>query len=156
LFIDEGTLTSSYLLVGTYNVNDPGYTDTINVSDLIAGRTYRFVSTAFNQIGQSKSSIEVRFASASLPAVPASLKRGASTTQNQIHITWDIEPDTEILITGYVLEMYKSSCDCFVVIWNGKVHPETTDYIQTADIVTGQFYTFRHKAFNFNGESAYS
>lgn len=42
------------------------------------------------------------------------------------------------------------------MIWNGKAHPEITDYTLTADITTGEFYTFRHKAYNFNGESVYS
>jgi hypothetical protein len=101
LYIDAGEIESSFVQVGTYNITDPSFNPTIYVSGLTAGLTYRFVSTAWNEIGESKYSNEVRFAAASLPSQPQQLVRGVKSTQNQIHITWSIEPDTEVLITGY-------------------------------------------------------
>jgi hypothetical protein len=58
------------LLVGTYNVG-PTFDEVVKTSGLIAGRIYRFVSTATNEIGESLFSNEARFASALLPSKPS-------------------------------------------------------------------------------------
>lgn len=43
----------------------------------------------------------------------------------------------------------------FDVIWNGAGLPEHTQYLWTG-VTTGEFYQFRHKVLNQNGESPYS
>lgn len=41
------------------------------------------------------------------------------------------------------------------MIWDGSKYPEITSFILT-DIITGEWYNFRYKVFNKNGESPYS
>ena len=70
-------------------------------------------------------------------------------------IQWSIEPDQQVPITGYVLEWDNGEAEgVFMELWNGRGSPEVLSY--TATVVTGKRYSFRHKAFNFNGESPYS
>ena len=49
---------------------------TASANGLVAGKKYRFVSTAINSIGTSAFSQEARFAAASLPGKPAQITRG--------------------------------------------------------------------------------
>jgi hypothetical protein len=43
----------------------------------------------------------------------------------------------------------------YEVIYDGQGHPEYTTYVLTT-VEAGNYYNFRYKAFNKNGESAYS
>lgn len=70
-------------------------------------------------------------------------------------MAWDVEPDTEIPITGYVLEWDNGEGDgVYAEIWNGQGRPEVLAHSLAA--VTGTKYTLRHKSINHNGESEYS
>jgi hypothetical protein len=65
-----------------------------------------------------------------LPAKPASSTRSnLLSTRTQLAIEWSVEPDTEIPITGYVLEWDNAVGDgVFVEIWNGRGHPEVLSH----------------------------
>jgi hypothetical protein len=80
------------------------YEVTKATENIVAGKKYRFITSADNAIGVSAFSSEVRFAAAALPAKPSSITRGVASTQKQVQVNWPISPDNEILITGYVLE----------------------------------------------------
>ncbi len=69
---------------------------------------------------------------------------------------WNVEPDTDSPITGYVLEMDVSQNldGDFKEIWNGRGRPDVLTY--TLTVTTGRTYHFRHKSFNYNGASSYS
>jgi hypothetical protein len=70
-------------------------------------------------------------------------------------IEWSVEPDQQVPITGYVLEWDNGEAEgTFYELWNGRGSPEVLSY--TTTVTTGTKYSFRHKAFNFNGESVYS
>jgi hypothetical protein len=66
-----------------------------------------------------------------------------------------VEPDTEVPITGYVLEWDNAVGDgVFTELWDGRGRPEVL--LHTVVVTTGSKYTFRHKSINYNGESPYS
>ena len=44
------------------------------------------------------------FAAATLVPKPATIRRNEDTTRTSLEIEWDVEPDNEILVTGYVVE----------------------------------------------------
>ena len=58
-------------------------------------------------------------------------------------------------MTGYVVEADLTRCGAFTVIWDGRDRPEILKFTLPS-IVTGEQYTFRHTAINFNGQSEYS
>jgi hypothetical protein len=156
LYIDGGSLASSFTLVTGYDGQADTYTVTTAGEGILAGERYRFISTASNEHGESASSPEVRAAVGQLPATPAKLTRSpALSTRTQLAVTWAVAPDTEIPITGYALEWDNGEGDgVYYEIWNGRGRPEVLSFSLAA--VTGTKYSFRHRAFNYNGESDYS
>jgi len=56
------------------------------------------------------------------------------------------------LITGYILEADLKQCGEFSQIYNGAGHPEVTTFTITT-VATSKYYSFRHKAINYNGLS---
>lgn len=46
-------------------------------------------------------------------------------------------------------------CGQFTVLWDGRDRPEITKFV-VPDTVSAYPYTFRHRAYNFNGASEYS
>lgn len=77
------------------------------------------------------------------------------STRTQIELMWPIQLDNEIPVTGYILEADIEHNGRFDVIWNGEDHPELNSFILTG-VETGNFYNFRYKVLNWNGESPYS
>jgi hypothetical protein len=143
-------------MVSGYDGTAETYVVTTGVEGVVSGEKYRFVTTATNIHGESARSQEVRPAVGALPAVPSQLTRSLLlSTRTQLTIEWAIEPDTEIPITGYALEWDQAEDEgVFYEIWNGRGRPEVLTY--TIAVVTGKKYSFRHRSFNANGESAYS
>mmetsp|Transcript_29133 Transcript_29133/g.28189 ORF Transcript_29133/g.28189 Transcript_29133/m.28189 type:complete len:94 (+) Transcript_29133:545-826(+) len=80
--------------------------------------------------------------------------RSSASTQTTIVLDWAVEPDTETAITGYSLEWDDDGDGNFDEIWDGRGYPNILTH--TLSVTTGQTYYFRHKAFTYNEESAYS
>ena len=157
LYMDSGSLGSqAFTLVPGYDGSAETYVVTTGVEGVVSGEKYRFVTTATNVHGESARSPEVRPAVGALPATPSQLTRSLTlSTRTQLTIEWAIEPDTEIPITGYALEWDQAEGEgVFYEIWNGRGRPEVQTY--TIAVATGQKYSFRHRSFNANGESAFS
>jgi hypothetical protein len=155
--MDSGSLASQvFSRVAGYDGLAETYEVTGAVEYVVSGEKYRFVATAVNAHGESTPSPEVRAAVGRRPSEPAQLRRSTLlSTRNQLSIEWSIEPDTEIPITGYVLEWDNAEGDgVFYEIWNGRGRPDGLSY--TINARTGLKYSFRHKALNSNGESPYS
>ena len=68
---------------------------------------------------------------------------------------WPVHSDNAIRVTGYVLEADLHEQGVFVEIWDGRQHPEFTDFVYH-NVTQGQLYSFRYKVLNLNGESEYS
>ena len=113
---------------------------------------YRYYTTAVNAVGESDPSGEVLFAAIALPVKPAPIRRNAEATRSQLIVEWNVEPDTDMPITGYVVEADLTMNNEFVNIWDGRERPEVTR-LNLPSTITGQEYTFRHRAYNFNGAS---
>jgi len=156
LYIDGGALNSSFTVISNYSDSGDFYNVTATNGSLVSGEKYRFVATATNSLGESAFSQEVRAAVGTVPSQPAKLARSYTlSTRTQLTITWSIAPDTEIPITGYVLEWDQAEGDgTYYELWNGRGKPEVLSY--TVPVTTGSKYSFRHKAVNFNGDSVYS
>ena len=127
----------------------------MTVSGLDPGKIYRFYSTAINMIDESDKSSEVLFAAVLLPSKPAPIRRSSESTRTILVIEWDVEPDNELPIIGYVVEADLTQNNDFVVIWDGRERPEINKMV-VPNTVTSVPYTFRHRAYNFNGASVYS
>jgi hypothetical protein len=121
--------------------------------NLVSGERYRFFTVAINDIGDSLPSEEVYFTITSLPQKPSQVMRSSTSTRTQITLNWNVEPDTDSPITGYVLEMdISQNLDGdFKEIWNGRGRPDILTF--TLTVTTGRLYSFRHKSFNYNGAS---
>lgn len=161
LYMDSGVLSSGISSTPIHTITDyDGTARTYEVTQategITSGEKYRFVTTATNAHGESLPSKEVRPAVGHLPAKPAQLRRSTLlSTRTQLAIEWSVEPDTEIPITGYVLEWDKAEGDgVFFEIWNGRGRPEVLTY--SISVQTGAKYSFRHKAINANGDSTFS
>jgi hypothetical protein len=123
---------------------------------IVSGERYRFFTVATNDIGDSDKSEEVYYTVTTLPQKPQSLMRSPLSTRTQLLIQWNVEPDTDSVITGYSLEMdFSANLDGdFKEIWNGRGRPDVLSFILV--VATGRTYHFRHRSFNYNGASAYS
>jgi large repetitive protein len=155
LYVDGGSLGSAYQMVSAYDGLAETYT--LTAADGIAsGERYRVVTTAWNVHGESPQSQEAWAAAGAAPAQPAPLRRAAAlSTRTQIVVEWSVEPDTELPVSGYVLEWDRGEGEgVFVELWNGRGRPEVLSF--AVSLTTGRRYSFRHMALNFNGESPYS
>ena len=68
LYMDAGSLTSSYSLLSGYDGTSSTYSVTSGVDGIVSGVKYRFILTSTNSIGESDPSNEVRFAAANSPS----------------------------------------------------------------------------------------
>ena len=125
------------------------------MNGLTPGNTYRFYSTAVNSLGDSEGSKEVLFAAAPLVSKPEPIRRHADSGRESLIIEWDVEPDNELPVTGYIVEADLTQCGVFTVIWDGEDRPEINKLV-VPDTLSAYPYVFRHRAYNFNGVSEYS
>jgi hypothetical protein len=157
VYVDGGSLASQVFTRNTrYDGSSSTFVVDIPNDSLTAGEKYRFVTTATNDQGESSYSQEVRAAVSDLPAKPAGLTRSTTlSTRTQLQINWAVEPDTQVPITGYILEWDNGEAEgTFVELWNGVGRPEVLLY--TVTVTTGSKYSFRYKSINYNGQSVYS
>ena len=156
LFKDTGSYDSDFTEYAVVDATDPAFNGQVSVTDLTPGLVYRFYSTAVNSVGESDESKEGQFAAAPLVSKPAPIRRNdETTTRTKLDIEWDVEPDNELLVTGYVIEADLTQCGEFTVIWDGRDRPEITK-LTLPDTVEAWPVTLRHRAYNFNGASEYS
>lgn len=155
LYKDSGSLDSTFTMFSELDATDESFTGLVTIDGLNAGNIYRFTSTAINLIDESDDSFEVLFAAVSLPAKPAPIRRSTDSTRSVLVIEWDVEVDSELPITGYMVEADLTQNNDFVLIWDGRDRPEINK-MTVPNTVKSAPYTFRHRAYNFNGHSVYS
>ena len=89
-----------------------------------------------------------------LPVPPATLyKNLLLSNKTALTISWDQVQDTELPITGYILQVADFGSVDFKTIFEGKNQPSNRQF--TLDgFITGAKYKFRVISVNFNGQSA--
>jgi hypothetical protein len=118
------------------------------------GAQYRIVVKAKNVAGTSDASEELRVALGRVPAQPAApAKVEAQSSETAIMVEWAAAPDIDGVPTeGYSLYMDDGAQGDMKVVYDGREHPQTRQFLVTA-LTTGQPYRFAISAHNFNGES---
>ena len=131
IYMDDGTLDpQSFLEIKELTDISATYTITQSVEGIQAGSRYRIMASAENALGESSLSPEVLIFVGSPPAQPNSLFRvEAISSRTQLTVGWEIEDDTEIPITGYILEWDSGVGDGdFSLLWNGTGRPDILSY----------------------------
>ena len=89
LYIDSGTLGSSFTKVSNYLNNAMSFTLTTADNNIQPGMIYTFKYIAKNIVGYSAFSTEVRYATATPPSKPAvPTKNLQSSTLTSISVQW--------------------------------------------------------------------
>jgi len=92
LWIDGGSLTSSFSILGTYVYSTHGFSFTVDrvANSLLSGVSYRFMYRAENDMGYSDFSDSVRIALGPLPSMPnAPTRHTTGNTASSIGVKWD-------------------------------------------------------------------
>ncbi|MCP8968583.1 fibronectin type III domain-containing protein [Ectobacillus ponti] len=141
--IDAAGKIGVYTQIGTALANATSYTDTT----ANANTSYSYQVIAFNAAGETASNA---LTLAGLPAAPANLTAAASGTS--ANLTWTDQATNE---TGFVVERSADGTNFTVV--NSAVPPVTGSSASYTDTgLAPGTYTYRVKAVNAVGSSAYS
>ena len=163
LYMDAGSLSSSFSQVSSYNGLDSQYT----VTGLTTGLTYRFYLTAVNSKGESNPSQETRYTAGSPPVTPSALIL-TSSTKNSITLIWVADTTSILPVTGYAIEINDGSqspagrslaAQAITGVWsevyNGRGRKDLTS-VTISELSPGTQYNFRYRSFDSNGASSYS
>ena len=93
------------------------------------------------------------FAAANNPSKPSIiLKDSSRSTKTSIMVTWPKVSDTEIPISGYILQMAPAGTNNYTVVYDGSIYSQTTSFL-VKGLTTGNQYSFILYAVNFNSMS---
>lgn len=136
--------TESFRQVGTAGRNDTTYRDT----GLTEGVTYVYRIRAYNNHGNSAYTAEVSATPGRAPAAPTNLVV-TEVTSDSIRIAWTDQANNE---TGFKIER-KTGTGSYSEI--ATVGANTTSYRNTG-LSANTLYTYRVRAYNSSGNSAYT
>ena len=123
---------------------------TWSMTDAVAGTTYYFTVTAYNDGGESTPSNQVTATTTtSLPEVPVNLRIN-SRTSTRLDLTWIDNSNNEI---GFKIERQSGNNGTWDEI--ASVGTNTT-FFQNSGLRPGTPYSYRISSFNSVGKSAYS
>ncbi len=142
--IERKTGSGSYSEIATVGSNTTIYTDTGLSSDV----TYTYRVRAYNGAGNSAYSNEVSAKTGNIPSAPTSLSASV-TSSSRIELSWTDRSNNE---TGFKIERKTGSGSYSEIATVGS---NTTTYRDTGLSSDGT-YTYRVRAYNGAGNSAYS
>jgi hypothetical protein len=155
LFVNEGSTSTTYNEVTSYDSFSSTHTVTVAVDSLIAGTIYKFKYRAINLYGESDWSEELNAGVSSLPLQPNQVRKVESQS-GETHITleWDTSLDTELPVIGYSLKINDGvGGDVYTDVFaGGSIFPNVKKYI-VGNLETGMTYGFTLETLNFNGPS---
>ena len=138
--------TSIFTQIATVDANVTTYANT----DLAAGLTFTYRVRAFDAGGDSAYSNTIAGTTGTAaPSPPSNLVLSSSTT-TQIVIGWTDNASNE---DGFKIERAPGTSSIFTQI--ATVHANVATYANT-DLAPGSTFTYRVRAFNAGGDSAYS
>ena len=142
--IERKTGTGSFAEIATVKANVTSYSNT----GLTNNREYTYRVRAYNTAGNSAYSNEAKATTGTLPAAPTNLK-AEPLSDKQIKLTWKDNANNE---TGFRIERKKGSGNYSQI---ASVGANTVTYTDTG-LDTKTEYTYRVRAYNIVGNSAYS
>lgn len=142
--IERKTGTGSFAQVGTVSANLTTYINT----GLKDETEYTYRIRAYNTYGDSAYSGEVNVTTGDPPVAPSGLKV-VEMTKNSVKISWTDNSDNE---TGFKIER-KTGSGSFTQV--GTTSANTVTYSNTG-LSTSTTYTYRVRAYNGSGDSAFS
>ncbi len=142
--IERKKAGGSYAQIATVKANVETFEDT----GLTNNTTYYYRVRAYNATTNSEYSNEDSATTGALPAAPTNLSATA-LSGTEIKLTWRDQADNE---TGFRIERKKAGGSYSRIDTVGR---NTTSYTDT-DLAAGVTYSYRVKAYNSAGESAYS
>jgi len=145
--VERSTDGITFTQIATLNANAVSYSNT----GLAASTSYTYrVNSFITDVGSTSSAIVTATTLAPPPAAPTALA-APSVTSTQINLTWTDASTNE---TGFKVERCTgSTCTNFVEV--AQVGANLKAYSSTG-LVRATTYRFRVRAFNLNGNSAYS
>jgi hypothetical protein len=150
LFVNQGTTSTDFTKVTTYDGFAASHTVTVADDALVAGTIYKFKYRATNEYGASEWSEELDAGVSSLPAKATAVRRILSeSTETQLTLEWDTVADTELPVIGYTLRINDGvGGSVYTDIFTTK-NPNIRKYI-VGNLTTGLTYGFTIEAINFN------
>ena len=150
LYKDQGSLNSVFAAVSSYTGGSLSIT--LYTSDgLTLGNLYSFQFRARNLIGYSDFSeiTRVGFGAQILP--PSNVQTDLTKTgPNYITINWSIVQDADLPTLGYSVEMLTGNH--WTEVYSAQYNQNANSFTKYG-LTTGEQYTFRVFAINFNGKS---
>jgi titin len=159
---DGGALNSAFQAVSTYNGAGLALTHTLTASadSLTTGATYSFRFRASNAVGDSPYSGILRVGLGAEPAAVTGLAADlAATGPTFLAMTWPAVTTgaggaaLALPVQGYVVQMIDPLTDEWADVLDASQDADTLSYVHYG-AVTGETYTFRVFAVNFNGRSS--
>jgi C1A family cysteine protease len=142
-----GSNCSNFTEVATVDSNVTTYTDV----GLQANTAYRYRVRAYNSAGDSAYSGLVKVTTAVQPPSAPTNLRGSAASGTQINLSWTDTANNE---TGFKIERCMGS-DCSSFIQVATAGRNAKSYKNTG-LKAGTAYTYRVRAYNSGGDSAYS
>jgi transcriptional regulator CtsR len=136
----------TYLQIASTGANIAAYSDT----GLTAGTTYYYRVRAYNSNGDSAYSNEVNAATLASPPTSPSGLIAAAISSSQINLSWTDNSGNE---TGFKIERKTGSGGTYQQVATAGAN--ITAYSDTG-LTAGTTYYYRVRAYNANGDSAYS
>jgi hypothetical protein len=139
--------------IQTQEVGYDGVTMTFRLENLTPGVIYKIASLAVNDQGDSLTSDYILIGASALPEPPVALyKDSLQSNKTALSIYWDSSPETDMPLTGYILQVADYGSVDFQPIYSGSNRPGDLQHTHNG-FITGAKYTFRVVTTNFNGES---
>jgi len=157
LWIDGGALNTPFAQAASYSGSPSSLTHTLEsgADSLTAGLLYSIKFKARNAVGDSPFSDILRVGLGDYPpAITGLVANIEECGPTYVAMSWPpVAAPLELPVLGYVVQMIDKVTDDWVDVLDASADADTVSYVHYG-AVTGETYTFRVFAVNFNGRSS--